>query len=311
MGKHAAAEARHTALAAAILRRARIEGWRRGHRMTELELAAALGVSRTPVRAALRRLAEAGYVVPHADRGFVLAAAGRHLAEARLDTPDTAEAALHAAMVQDRIAGRLPATFSQATLARRYGAGRPLLARVLTRMHHEGLIAPAPGQGWAFTPTLEGEASRRAAFELRSVIEPAALLLPGFRTDGAAIARLREEHAAATRWIGQPRPDAAAIFAVDMAFHEALAEMSGNPFILANVRQQNVLRRLLELASYRDVARVRAWIAEHLAILALIEQGDMAAAAEAMRRHLGIAAAQPVIAAPSAPSARRRRVAGG
>jgi DNA-binding GntR family transcriptional regulator len=296
MGNHAAAEARHATLAAAILRLARMQGWSRGQRMTELDLAASLGVSRTPVRAALRRLAQEGYVTPHADRGFVLAAAGRHLAEARLAAPDTAEATLHAALVQDRIAGRLPPIVAQATLARRYGAGRPLLARVLTRMQHEGLIAPAHGQGWAFAPTLESEASRRAAFELRLALEPAALLLPGFRPDAAMIARLREEHTAAARWIGQPRPDAIAIFTVDMNFHEALAEMAGNPFILAAIRQQNVLRRLLELASYRNAARVRAWIGEHLAILDHVAADDMAAAAKAMRLHLGAAAAQPIAA---------------
>jgi len=295
MGNHRASDARHTALAAAILRHAQTQGWRRGHRLTELELSAALSVSRTPVRAALRRLAGAGFVIPHSDRGFVLAVGGRRLSDAKLDEPDTAEAELHAALVKDRIAGRLPQIVGQAELARRYGAGRPLLTRVLTRMQHEGLISRAQGQGWTFVPTLESEASRRASFEFRLAIEPAGLQLPGFCLDRVLLARLRAEHLAAVRRLKHGISSPAAIFALDVAFHEGLAEMSGNPFILATVRQQNTLRKLLELASYSDVARVRSWISEHLTILEHVETGDMGNAATAMQSHLRAAAGQATV----------------
>ena len=60
-------------LAGQILEIARRENIRRGERLYEHRLAHRLGVSRAPVRAALRSLAEQGLAdaVPH--KGFVLA----------------------------------------------------------------------------------------------------------------------------------------------------------------------------------------------------------------------------------------------
>ncbi|MCB8877682.1 FCD domain-containing protein [Acidisoma silvae] len=49
------------------------------------------------------------------------------------------------------------------------------------------------------------------------------------------------------------------IFNLDARFHEAIASVDRNPIILTVVRQQNALRRLLEVRSYSGQARVRAW----------------------------------------------------
>jgi DNA-binding GntR family transcriptional regulator len=297
--KATTAEARHAALAAEILRRAQQEGWRPGHRLTELSLAAALDVSRTPVRAALRHLAQSGIVRLHPDRGYVLAASAQRLAFARVKRPDTAEAALHARMVRDRLHARLPEVVTQTALLRRYRVGRAVLGQVLARMQNEALIAPRPGSGFVFTPTLETVASRIASFELRQAIEPAGLLSASFASDAAVLARLARAHEAMLARLSRVQ-DPAAIFALDEGFHEALAAMSGNPFFLAAIRQQNRMRRLLEFATYGDTARVRAWLGEHLGILARLDAGDRAGAASLLRAHLLAACTEALARAASA-----------
>lgn len=289
--RHAtAAEARHAALAGDILRLAERDAWPPGHRLTELHLARVLAVSRTPVRAALRRLADQGFVSRHPDRGFVLAHEWRRLSETRLDTNTTAEAALHARLVRDRVAGVLAEAVTRTALLRRYQVGRPVLARVLARMEGEGLLAEAHGGGVRFAPTLASAEARLASFELRLAIEPAGLLSATFQPDHATIDRLRHEHTALLARLGRTPPREVEIFMLDESFHEQLARMSGNPFFLSAVRQQNCLRRLLEFGTYSDRDRLATWLGEHLAVLASVQAGAMAEAAALLRRHLAAAA---------------------
>jgi DNA-binding GntR family transcriptional regulator len=122
------------------------------------------------------------------------------------------------------------------------------------------------------------------------MVEPAALLLPAFAADPASLQRLIDEHATLLNAPDLPRRDPLWIFDLDCRFHETLAGFSGNPFVLAAVRQHNALRRLLELASYVDEVRVTAWCAEHLAILRCLQAGDTIEASRLLRTHLTNAA---------------------
>ncbi|HWK43817.1 MAG TPA: GntR family transcriptional regulator [Stellaceae bacterium] len=281
------AHPRHARLAQRIVDAAVDGGWPAGQKVTEEELARRFEVSRTPIRAALRLLTELGILVPGPRRGHVLARAGATLAEVSLSAPEPAEEQLHAALIRDRLAGRVAATQSQADLGRRYGVGLPTLQRVLSRMEQEGVIA-REGWRWTFVPTLETGRSREASYELRLMLEPGALLLPGFRADPDSLRRLTEEHEALIGDLDHDlaRRDPLRIFELDARFHETLAGFGGNPFVLNVVRQQNALRRLLELGTYDDRARVAAWCGEHLAILARLDEGNPAAASDLLRAHL-------------------------
>ena len=87
------------------------------------------------------------------------------------------------------------------------------------------------------------------------------------------------------------------LFEANSGFHEVLAGMSGNRFILQSLRRANQLRRLVEYrhaASGREARRVQ--IVEHLAILDAIEAGNMAKAATLMRQHLEGARQAKVVA---------------
>jgi DNA-binding GntR family transcriptional regulator len=309
----APAHPRHVRLAERIVEAAVAGAWPAGAWVIEQDLARIFAVSRTPVRAALHLLARHGVVRARANRGHELVRPGEALAGFRLPARASREAMLHDTLIRDRLAGRIGPELAQSALARRYRTGLSLVQRALARLEEEGLVQRA-GWRWSFVPSFESEHSRRASFELRLMLEPPALLLTGFRIEPALLEHLVEEHTLLMAHPEMTREDPARVFGLDARFHEALAAWSGNLFVLTVVRQQNTLRRLFELATYADGARVTVWLREHMAVLSAIAAEDMAMAARLMRRHLMHAAEAaehpPSFAWPGTARRRRRNRAG-
>ena len=279
------AHPRHAQLAQRIVDAAVANTWSAGMRMREEELAQMLEVSRTPVRAALRLLAHLGLVVATQSRGFALAQPGEQLVGVTVSVAQPVEERLRDALIRDRLAGRIAAEQSQVALARSYGASLPVLQRVIHRMEQEGLVV-RKGWRWAFVPTLEDGRSQEASYEVRLMVEPAALLLPGFQMDLGTLRQLADEHHALFDTLDHASPEPSTIFELDAKFHETLASFSRNPFVENVIRQQNALRRLLELKSYGDSTRVTAWCHEHLKILRTLATGDRDKASRLLREHL-------------------------
>ena len=279
------AHPRHSQLAKQIVAIALARAWPLGMRLTEQDLAGLLDVSRTPIRAALRLLATLRAVQRAPSRGYVLALTGSALAAVEIEARPVAEWQLWTALIRDRLDGRLASSETQAEIARRYGVGVPVVQLVLRRMEQEGLVEH-DGWRWTFVPTLETAQSRRASYELRLILEPAALLLPGFNAPTAEATLLADQHKALLADLHTTELQPTRIFDLDARFHETLAGFSGNSFLLNTVRQQNALRRLLEISGYGDRPRVKAWCQEHMAILAAIQERNLERASALMRHHL-------------------------
>jgi DNA-binding GntR family transcriptional regulator len=266
-----------------MLREARFEV---GHHLREQQLADTLGVSRTPIRAALQLLSGEGIVEVRRNLGFFLARPHDQLPLADLDISSSSGETLYERLVNDRIAGLIPNSLTQTEIARRYNVDRVTLLRTLARMAEDGLIERNKGQGWTFLPTLDSDLALRNGYNFRLMVEPANFLLPTFKPDRAMLERSRMQHLYLTA-----HPDIAAVsstqlFETDAAFHEMFAEFSGNMFVLQAIQQQNRLRKLMEFAGYVNRRRVRDWCGEHLAIIDAVAAGNYAKAGELMREHL-------------------------
>ena len=114
-----------------------------GMQITEQALARKLGVSRTPVRAALWYLQSEGILEHRAGQGFFIVHRPASVEEAGIE--DTAGDELYDRILRDILLGRLDSPMSQSALLRRYDARRGELNTALRRMVREGLAEPAFG----------------------------------------------------------------------------------------------------------------------------------------------------------------------
>jgi DNA-binding GntR family transcriptional regulator len=287
-------------LLAGILDVIRSDALAPGARLAEVALAERLQVSRTPVRAALRHLAQRGLVQRGRRRGYVVGAPPP-AARKPPPHPQPSEAdRLFLAIARDRRMQRLPEEVSEGDLMRRYGVTRPTVQRVLVRLGEVAAVQRKPGHGWRFLPTISDPQARAESYRFRRVIEPAALLEPGYRLAPGWIEEIRGRH---QEVLATPWSDTAsiALYEMNAQFHEGLIAGSGNRYWLVAIQQQNRLRRFANYDWTFGHERVVVSCREHLDILNSLEAGDHAAAAALMRQHLdGAAKLKPVFADGSA-----------
>jgi DNA-binding GntR family transcriptional regulator len=274
-------------LAARILRRLHDEGAGPGYHLVEHDLCEAFGVSRTPVRGALRLLAEQGVVEPRANRGFVLRRAVTAPPEVETQSPqEEEERELFVAIAKARNSGLLPEQVTQQEMVRLFGVKLAPLVRVLRRLQELGLVERKPGNGWSFIRSIDSRRAQDESYAFRRILEPAGLILPTFQLDREWLARSREHHLKFRK--GRWRDTLAVEFyQMNADFHEQLARCSGNQYIWSAVRKQNQLRSFLNYHWVHGVERVLASVDEHLMILDALEAGDQARARQLMLDHLG------------------------
>lgn len=269
-----------------IVRDRRLE---RGQRLAELSLSRRLGVSRTPVRAALRLLKSNGIVVSRHNQGFSLLKSWAELRSTMLAVPSTREDELHGELIRNRLADVIPNTVTQSLLLKHFGVSRAVLTRTLARMADEGLVVKNQGHGWTFLPSIDTTLALRNSYDFRMTVEPAVFLLASFRIDLIALDRVRSRHL----WLLEQGENLKAtgkeLFEIDARFHETIASFGQNSFFEQAVQHQNRLRRLFEYEGYWNLRRIQSWVREHLEIIDALWAGDHELAAERMRNHIASA----------------------
>jgi DNA-binding GntR family transcriptional regulator len=273
-------------LAAQIAELIRVEHHAAHTPLREEALAARLGVSRTPIRGALKLLQRSGHVYYKENAGVFVAPGAKE--RGRFKVPADARPAdtLYRNILADRGRRVLGDTVSEAELIARYKVPRSLLSRVLIRIHGDGFIERRRGHGWEFLPLLDTPEAIADSFRFRAIVESAGLLEPGFKVDAAELKRARERH---RRFIAAKAAarTATEFFDMNSRFHEMLAQFSGNRFVLQAIEQMDRLRKFQEFASFTGDSRALvASCREHLAILDAIDGGQIEWAAALMRRHL-------------------------
>lgn len=268
-------------LAAQIAEWIRREGMQPGEPINQLQLAERFGVSRTPVKAALQCLSDAGAVRFRARGVEVVDVSAARSGETPLVDPADH---LIRRLAADRYRGDLAQEVSEADLMRRYCEPRPAIVAALRRLAELGVVSRKPGFGWRFMAA-ETPDEKRAAYSFRMALEPAALLEPGYHADASWIADMHTRHRRflAKTWCDS---DAVAFFEMNADFHLGLVSFSQNRFFVQATTQQNSLRRLRNYSWRLGPERVRVSCKEHLGILAAVGSGNLAKAALLLRDHL-------------------------
>lgn len=275
-------------LAAQILDIVRREELPKGYRLTEQSLCDELGVSRSPVRKALQFLEAAEVVNSSPNRGFQLARDARELVG--LDLADTAAPSedVYMRIASDRIKGDIEQEVTEADLMARYGLARPQVQRLLNTMAKDGLVDRKPGRGWVFRRMLTSVESHRESYRFRMMLEPAAILEPGYAVDLAELERCRrEQQELLDGGIEQCTP--AQLFQAGSHFHETVAAGSGNRFVVDALRNVNQMRRIVEYGTLLDRSRLHRQCEEHLQLIELLVRGERMEASLFLRQHLNTA----------------------
>lgn len=269
-------------IAERILQLVRDDALAAGAWLNENATARRLGVSRTPVRAALDHLAEQGVVRRHLNKGIELIQLPAASDSAR--TPETIELAM-VKLARERENGLLPDEVSELEVMRRYELGRPEAQKLLARLADLDMVERKPGYGWRFLHEPRDKRLRDESYRFRLVIEPMCMLEPGFHLEPVWIAEMRARHLA---YLQSPWRESSSIafFEMNAAFHEGLAAATGNRYFHSAVRRQNQLRRLSNYDWGLGFARVQVNCTEHLAMLDHLEAGENEVASALMRSHL-------------------------
>ncbi|MFC7329220.1 GntR family transcriptional regulator [Marinactinospora rubrisoli] len=274
-----------TSLAMRVIGLVRRRGLGEGAHITEQWVADELGVSRSPARRALLFLAELDIVERVPNRGFFLTRPAAELGEVGLDSAPEEEETAYFQLIDDQLGERFGAEFTAAEISRRYGLSARQAERLLIRMEGEDLVRRRPGRGWEFQGVLSTPESHDQSYRFRMIVEPAAVLEPGFAVDPETFAehRARQEALLRGRILTSPRTE---LFRTGAEFHEMIVACSANAFLVDAVRRQNRLRRLIEYRHQFDRSRLVAQAREHLLLLDLLERGELRAAADLLHAHL-------------------------
>ena len=229
--------------------------------------------------------------------------AGTHLREQELaDTfrLTTHEDPLYFVVAEDRLRGVLGNRCTEAELARRYEVSRTRIVRLLSQMAQEGLIVRLPGNGWEFLPLLSSPEAYDQGYRYRMLIEPAALLEPGYTLSGAVVTQMRTKQQAMLEG-GTHAWSRSETFGANADFHEVIVSGASNPFLLEGLRRVNRSRRLLEYRTHQFRDRLVGECRDHLHLLDMIEAGEIPEAAKFLHDHLDrarVAKAKIIHAAP-------------
>lgn len=188
-------------------------------------------------------------------------------------------------VIRERIlAGDLPrgARVHQEDVAADLGVSRTPVREALRRLAAEGLIEMRTNRGARVTDLATDDMDQ--PYEARLVVEPGIARLAAGRELPKPRARMRRAVAAQRRAI----PDVPRTFAANREFHIALAEASGNAFLLQFIEHLWVAR--IGEAIYEHQAetpeRMSLDADEHEQILNAIEAGDARRAETLTRRHI-------------------------
>ncbi|MEP3437149.1 MAG: GntR family transcriptional regulator [Hoeflea sp.] len=256
-----------------------------GDHLPEKLFSDSCGVSRTPIRAAFRVLEENNILYRREEEGYFLAISESDELLRAAQTLEGMGQTLADRILSDRAERRIGDVQSVSALARKYNASRHSVLFALKILSQDGVATQLPGRSWAFQPMLDSPKAMDESLAFRLILEPQAILAPGFAVDSkkAGILRGRMEDFLSIR---EGRITAAGFTRLDTEFHCFIAECSANRFARGTLLAHHRLRRATQKDTSVPDFRLRQSLEEHLGILDSLEQNQFDIAADQMVLHL-------------------------
>ncbi|MFY9239746.1 MAG: GntR family transcriptional regulator [Roseovarius sp.] len=275
----------HVTLARRIVEVALERGLRNGDHLPEQVLSQACGVSRTPIRSALKILEENDIATRQEERGFFLRVDPSEGLPGGGAALEEVEDTLAARILKDRAERRISDVQSVSALVRRYDAPRSAVLIALKILSSDGIVTQLPGRAWAFQPMLDTPNAQSEGIAFRLALEPQAILAPGFALDGQRARLMRDQMAElGTRPEGRIGPTA--FHRLDCDFHTMIADSAGNRFLRAALLAHQKLRSATQTDQALPDFRMRQALDDHLGILDSLERSELDLAADQMVLHL-------------------------
>ena len=166
-------------------------------------------------------------------------------------------------------------------LATLFGVSRTLVREALMQLQARGFVEVRPRKGWyVVEPSVE---QARDAFAARRIVEGGIVRQAG-RPLQAALRRLRQHVDQEQAAIADADAATRAFLLAD--FHVCLAETLGQK-LLRDVLRDLTARTTLAATLYQSRHEAAESCAQHAAIVAALEQGDLALAERRMLAHIG------------------------
>ena len=171
---------------------------------------------------------------------------------------------------------------NEVQLSRTLGVSRTPIREALNRLASEGFVTLTRNRGF-FIRSLSTE-GMLDLYELRSIIECAAFRLMCERADDGEIDRLRRYWEAIVDVYPNQPPDV--ILAEDEGFHLLIAELSGNPEIVGQLKSINARIRFIRRIQIEHPSHDKAQITSHSAIVEAAVKRDVENGVRLLRDHI-------------------------
>jgi len=267
-----------------------------GTPLLESRIAEQFGISRAPARHALAKLESDGLIGRREGRGYVVlpsAPSAEKAGPLSGFAPEPLSSAASWERIYAEIETAIVARTSFATwrvveseLARHYGVSRAVAREVIARLHQRGIVKKDGRSRWyapGLTPAYVGE-----LYELRWVLEPAALLNAAPRIPDGLLAAMRRNLETALDRAAEL--DGAALDALEAELHVRLLGHCGNATMMEalSLYQSLLIAHHFLYAWAPRLYPSEPFLPEHLEVVAPLERGDVAAAAKALEAHLRV-----------------------
>lgn len=192
------------------------------------------------------------------------------------------------------------------SLARQLDVSPTPIREALVQLEHTGLVRRVALKGYKVAPPLSEE-QMRELFDARAVVEIGAVqraaghlekLLPALEE-----AHMNHRQAAELFESIDPSERAAGYrkyFEADWNFHETILRNCGNRYLHQMAESTSTHSHRMRQSAAHGSNDTALALAEHQAVLAALQQGDMTAAARAMARHIENARDRALSEAPAA-----------